>query len=63
MFLELVSIIFNCIFFPSLLLLYRLFHTSLCRVCKLGGQFFLYFRRKGLWDTNISFPFVKVGQE
>ena len=24
-----------------------------------GGLFF----SKGLWDTNISFPFVKVGQE
>ena len=35
MFLELVSIVINCIFFSSILLLYRVPHASSRRVCKL----------------------------
>ena len=59
MLLELVSIIINFILFSSSASLMRL------RVGKpqWWPVFFLYRRREGLWDTNISLSFIKVGQE
>ena len=63
---ELVSIIINCIFFYSLLLLYHVSHASLRTVdkrCLPTASRLKYCRCKGLWNTNISFPFIKVGQE
>jgi hypothetical protein len=64
MFLELVSIIINCIFFSSLLLPYHVSHASLRRVGKLcRWHVALNIATARIMGYYYRIPFVKVARE